>query len=375
MREKQFIDLFRYFYPTQQNAFTCWSTVTSARKTNYGTRIDYIVVNKEFLLRNAISCDIRPDIFGSDHCPVEAVFSCDIEAADVLPELCSALMPEFKGKQRSIKSFMTAGRERRGTKGSDFQGTTDTRIEDTPESSEEGEKKISSKRKASTELKKNPIKLQRKGSMDKKNSKNSNNSLKSYFQMKPIKSEIPVKQKRQETLKNLMKEANITDQNLQVEILRENAGSETAAPRSDISLGRDTDRISCRENPQDNAPPSCSSSQSSCNVTDESWSKISQETVVKDLKKQKEEVEAKVIQKIASNTKTNGKSNNKSKWKSILKGPDPPPLCDGHNEKCVLRTVKKEGPNFGRQFYCCTRPQGRATDKEARCKTFIWKKK
>ena len=374
MREKQFIDLFRYFYPTRENAFTCWSTVTSARKTNYGTRIDYIVVNKEFLIRNAVSCDIRPDIFGSDHCPVEAVFSCDIEAADVLPELCSALMPEFKGKQRSIKSFMTAGRERRGTKGSDFQSTTYTRIEDTLESSEEGEGKIGLKRKASTELKKNPMKLQRKGSMDKKNSKNSNNSLKSYFQMKPAKSEIPVKPNSQETLKNFMKEANITDQNLQEEILRENVRSDTVAPRGDISVVRDNDRISCPENRQHNAPASCSSSQSSC-ITDEIWSKISHETVAKNLNEQKEEVEAKATQNIASNTKKNGKSNNKSQWKSILKGPDPPPLCDGHNEECVLRTVKKEGPNFGRQFYCCTRPQGRATDKEARCKTFIWKKK
>jgi len=42
-------------------------------------------------------------------------------------------------------------------------------------------------------------------------------------------------------------------------------------------------------------------------------------------------------------------------WKKVLKGPEPPPLCTGHNEPCVKRTVKKEGFNLGRQFYCCGR--------------------
>lgn len=373
MREKQFIDLFRYFYPTRENAFTCWSTVTSARKTNYGTRIDYIVVNKEFALQNAVSCDIRPDIYGSDHCPVEAVFSCDIEAVDIMPELCSALMPEFKGKQRSIKSFMTAGREHNGTKEKDFQHATDISIKDTSVIGEEGDRKLGLKRKASTELIKNPVKLQRKRSMDKKNSKNSNNSLKSYFQTKPIKSDIHIKQRSQESLKDFMKEANITDQNLQKEILRGNRISEPEEDRSDISLREGSDMNSCPGNSQHNESAPCSS-QSLCKVTDQSSNRIFQETVTKDLKELKKdvkEVEMKATQNIASVTKTSSKS----KWKSILKGPDPPPLCEGHKEECVLRTVKKEGPNFGRQFYCCTRPQGRTTDKEARCKTFIWKKK
>jgi len=71
-------------------------------------------------------------------------------------------------------------------------------------------------------------------------------------------------------------------------------------------------------------------------------------------------------------------SNDKSKttkWKGIFKGPEPVPKCSGHNEPCILQTVKKEGPNIGRQFYCCKRPSGHATNKEARCKFFKWKNK
>lgn len=62
-------------------------------------------------------------------------------------------------------------------------------------------------------------------------------------------------------------------------------------------------------------------------------------------------------------------------WKSVLKGPEPTPLCSGHNEPSLLRTVKKEGPNLGRQFYVCCRPEGHKTNPEARCSFFQWKAK
>ena len=62
-------------------------------------------------------------------------------------------------------------------------------------------------------------------------------------------------------------------------------------------------------------------------------------------------------------------------WKNILKGPPPAPLCSGHKEPCVLRTVKNKGPNHGKKFYCCARPEGHSTNKDARCKYFTWVKK
>ncbi|KAG2770949.1 DNA topoisomerase 3-alpha [Phytophthora cactorum] len=42
--------------------------------------------------------------------------------------------------------------------------------------------------------------------------------------------------------------------------------------------------------------------------------------------------------------------------------------CPGHNEPCAERTVKKDGPNKGRQFYICRRGQT-----EDSCGFFLWK--
>ena len=61
-----------------------------------------------------------------------------------------------------------------------------------------------------------------------------------------------------------------------------------------------------------------------------------------------------------------------SRWKKLLKGPSPAPLCKGHKEPCVLRTVKKESLNKGRQFYVCNRPEGHKSNPEAKCDHFEW---
>lgn len=59
-------------------------------------------------------------------------------------------------------------------------------------------------------------------------------------------------------------------------------------------------------------------------------------------------------------------------WKSLLKGPPTAPVCKGHSERCLLRTVKKPGPNLGRQFFVCPRPEGHSSDPNARCNFFQW---
>lgn len=68
--EAGFIDTFRYFYPEQTGAYSWWSYMFHAREKNAGWRIDYWIVSQalEGRLRGAA---IHPEIFGSDHCPVE----------------------------------------------------------------------------------------------------------------------------------------------------------------------------------------------------------------------------------------------------------------------------------------------------------------
>ncbi|KAF9984790.1 Class II abasic (AP) endonuclease, partial [Modicella reniformis] len=64
-------DLLRVFHKDEPGAFTCWNTKINARPSNYGTRLDYILVTSG-LLPWFKSCDRKPHVVGSDHCPVVA---------------------------------------------------------------------------------------------------------------------------------------------------------------------------------------------------------------------------------------------------------------------------------------------------------------
>ena len=61
-----------------------------------------------------------------------------------------------------------------------------------------------------------------------------------------------------------------------------------------------------------------------------------------------------------------------SQWKDVFKGPPKAPLCSGHQEPSVERVVKKPGPNRGKHFYVCARPEGAKNDPASRCDFFKW---
>ena len=65
-----FVDTFRYFHPEETGAYTWWSYMFQARERNTGWRIDYFIVSEALTQRLEGAC-IHPEIFGSDHCPVE----------------------------------------------------------------------------------------------------------------------------------------------------------------------------------------------------------------------------------------------------------------------------------------------------------------
>ncbi len=73
LMEEGFLDTFRMFYPDLEGAYSWWSYRFKAREKNAGWRIDYFVASGT--LKDRIrSASIHPEIFGSDHCPVELVF-------------------------------------------------------------------------------------------------------------------------------------------------------------------------------------------------------------------------------------------------------------------------------------------------------------
>jgi exodeoxyribonuclease-3 len=65
-----YIDTFRYFRPGEGGHYSWWSYRAGARERNIGWRIDYHCVDPGFIGRVGNS-SIRPDVQGSDHCPVQ----------------------------------------------------------------------------------------------------------------------------------------------------------------------------------------------------------------------------------------------------------------------------------------------------------------
>ena len=67
--EEGYVDVFRTHNPEKTDQYTWWSYRSNARSRNVGWRIDYHVVNKEFMPK-VLSSSILFEVKGSDHCPV-----------------------------------------------------------------------------------------------------------------------------------------------------------------------------------------------------------------------------------------------------------------------------------------------------------------
>ncbi|CAE6417831.1 unnamed protein product [Rhizoctonia solani] len=122
--EGPMIDAIRSSWPDREKMFTCWDTRTNARESNYGTRIDYILITRGLLPWFKYG-DIQPDIRGSDHCPLfidlhDEITTPDgqtLRLADFLdtpgdsgqhrdpPPTSTKFWDEFSGKQKLLSTF------------------------------------------------------------------------------------------------------------------------------------------------------------------------------------------------------------------------------------------------------------------------------
>ncbi|MDR1099314.1 MAG: exodeoxyribonuclease III [Treponema sp.] len=64
------VDAFRHFHPGEEGHYSWWSYRAASRARNVGWRIDYHCIDRAFLPKVS-SAIIRPDVEGSDHCPVQ----------------------------------------------------------------------------------------------------------------------------------------------------------------------------------------------------------------------------------------------------------------------------------------------------------------
>ncbi|CAL1715394.1 unnamed protein product [Somion occarium] len=115
------IDIVRSFWPGRKGLYTCWNTRISARETNYGTRVDYILVTRG-LLKWIKHGDIQPSLKGSDHCPIYIDLHDEItldsgetlalrdamqqgSSKRELPRIAAKNWEEFSRKQTLLSSF------------------------------------------------------------------------------------------------------------------------------------------------------------------------------------------------------------------------------------------------------------------------------
>ena len=251
------LDTFRYLHPTQGHAYTCWSTLLDCRKTNFGTRIDFILVST-CLAEHVQQGEVWQHVMGSDHCPVFAELDLDLtrppsHQPPPVPSLCSDF---FSGKQSKLFSF---------TKKTPATDNTKSRLE-------------------------NDV---------------------SPLQTSPRKPETP----------------------------------ETSSPKGTKRPSKQSSSL----------PPAKKTAKASVQMTFSSFLSAKKDQPDGTASRPETKQPQKVVLKAAS-----------------AKAKAPPPDCKGHDEPCVLKKVKKAGPNKDREFWVCARPSGSKSDPQARCDHFQW---
>lgn len=99
--------------------YSVWNTLTSARQSNYGSRIDLILVSCPHMAQHVAHSDILPFLYGSDHCPVFTDIDTSYLEARPIPDE-QKLAFEAKTfhklvKHRDISSMFGAAASRRST--------------------------------------------------------------------------------------------------------------------------------------------------------------------------------------------------------------------------------------------------------------------
>ena len=328
----KFVDTFRYFHPSRRDSFTCWRTTTGARATNYGTRIDYIFADIPLVTTAFTECEIRPDVDGSDHCPVVATLDVACLASSECPKLCTKYMPEFAGRQQKLQTYFSK-KDRMGcATGNRVQGGNDVdNVIGLTSSADCNAVKFADNRDAigftsasdvslvvGNAIKRSSttkIALKRKAPSDRKGLRPvKQGNLLNFFNK-------PTRQSGETCADSVMSNVESNFNNNE-----DSAKSDHLRPCLSVDMNED---IGCFQQ----------------TVSDET---------------------------ISSQDVKNDGSSSAHTWKTLLSGPPVSPLCRGHKEACVLRTVKKDGPNKGRQFWVCARPDGHRTNRAARCEHFEW---
>lgn len=307
-------------------------------KTNYGTRLDYILITPE-LLPWVKGSDIQPAVVGSDHCPVYIDFHDEIEdpvrgkldlwslmnpgrqRSDKLPDppaFAARFYPEFSGKQQTLQSFFgkksdlppkasplpsPAASDGPAAKAPSMPPPPSSSAARAPSSSQDnGENGSNGNSKKGKERSTTPAEAKKTGQQE----------LSSFFKP-PAKIEPPKKKRKKSKTGSPPPASSRSSQS-------GSAASRTKPSPSPGSISRDGSDREVLVLDDDEADPAL-------------------------------DAEARAA---ASAEPYNLNADSASAWSNIFAA-KPPPLCEGHQETSRLWTVNKPGVNKGRRFYLCAR--------------------
>ncbi|VAI35159.1 unnamed protein product [Triticum turgidum subsp. durum] len=364
-----FFDAFRSKHPERTGAYTCFNQKVGAEEYNYGSRIDHILISGAcFHDCNSVEdhsifhchvedCEImnhfrRGDsgniskwkggrsskLEGSDHIPVYMILNGIPELpAHNTPPSAARYLPEIRGRQQSIVSFLSKGKLCEAEDGPGLDISRDR--ENQSCCSDDLERRSISKEELATGITEfckgvnQPSPTSKRRNLDhwinegsSGSSQNSNVTLVAAQGMKTsfsgVKSVSNKKNKHnlssQPTIKSFFRRPKTKPGDANINSL---ASSVDTVPKMDELCSPKDDRLeeniqctAAADGDPDNSNISSSLSTDKCNIATLEWQRIQQ------------------------------------RMKMTL------PLCKGHREPCIPRSVKK-GSNIGRLFYVCARAQ------------------
>ncbi|KAJ3864212.1 Endonuclease/exonuclease/phosphatase [Lentinula novae-zelandiae] len=370
--KKCFVDVVRKYHPERRGMFTCWNTKLSARASNYGIRIDYILVTPG-LLPWIKAADIEPSIKGSDHCPVWIDLNDEISLSgggnstlklqDVMscptpdkpdrepPRLATRFWDEYSGKQRLLANFFNTGSAGDKIKPKVVAAKAPvsmssslpsiTSVSPFPTSS-------STSTPTSTSSPSNSLKKRKTPPPSTSSSTTGTSSSSSAIQTKPKKLKGDV-----QNVKDLKKPGQ--------------------SKLSSFFVAPPTTR-------------NTSNSKAKNSITDDKDGKYPVAQTLQEVDEDLQQaIQLSLSQTLSSSMPSQSSpiSSSHEAWKSLLK-PREPPKCLVHNEVAQEFRVNKPGVNKGRSFWVCSRPVGPGYDKgrserpreevdsKWKCNYFVW---
>ncbi|KAJ3533027.1 hypothetical protein NM688_g7341 [Phlebia brevispora] len=359
------VDVVRSFWPERKGLFTCkcflvplawvsfikvllgWNTKISARETNYGTRVDYILVTRG-LLKWIKHGDIQASLKGSDHCPIYIDLYDELrsESGEVIrlrdalkqsggpqppPRIATANWEEFSGKQTLLSSFFGRTTEA-NEKGRTIDGTVKKnplfKARISPPVRTTGEESV--------------------GPVDKRKSP----PPAARPSIRPSASSSSSKKRSHPQLSSSTDTGSTSKKRKKSERGQATLGAFFAKPKARTEPKFSSEVIEEDDNadPDPDPDPVSGSSAAPSSPSEDVLDQLNADyRLALELSASQESASESL-----SSQSTAESSSKKVAWSNLFT-PAPPPKCTAHGEPAKKFTVNKPGPNKGRSFYVCSR--------------------